>query len=366
MNVDAAARAATRAVDRSATRVDPVAGLDDLLRRHRRQPLRRVVASAAVAVLVAVAAIWAGIALRGPTHIQPTLRPVERFRAGPAPTSVAVTPGAAWVVNAGNSTISRIDPRTGRVQGTFTVSGAPAQGGGLLYAAVGEGRLWVVHRLGHQTAISAIDPSTGQTLDTFGFGDDVLWESGWPGDLAIGAGAVWPALMDEVKRYDATGKQLDRFPLREPNALAVDGRTLWVATADGRLRSIDADTGAVRVRATTEMVARIRVGQGGLWLMTFDGKLLRLDRRTARVVAQVPGTFTAADLAVGPEGVWVYDQHQGAVLRIDPVTNRVVRTIPVISRPLVELYARVLAVGNGAVWVVDKGAGTVVRVDPYR
>jgi streptogramin lyase len=72
------------------------------------------------------------------------------------------------------------------------------------------------------------------------------------------------------------------------------------------------------------------------------------------------------DLAVGPEGVWVYDQQQGAVLSIDPGHNRMARSVPVMSQPLVELDTRVLALGNGAVWVVDKGAGTVVRVDPYR
>jgi streptogramin lyase len=103
-----------------------------------------------------------------------------------------------------------------------------------------------------------------------------------------------------------------------------------------------------------------------MWLLTADGKVLRADRRTGRILAQVPGTFRAADLAVGAEGVWVYDQHQGAVLRIDPGTNRVVRTIPVISQPLVELYSRVLALGDGAVWVVDKGGEAVVRVDPNR
>jgi streptogramin lyase len=83
-------------------------------------------------------------------------------------------------------------------------------------------------------------------------------------------------------------------------------------------------------------------------------------------MAQVPGTFQAADLAVGPEGVWVYDQHQGAVLRIDPGTNQVARTIPVISQPQVELHSHVLALGAGAVWVVDKGGEAVVRVDPNR
>jgi hypothetical protein len=46
-----------------------------------------------------------------------------------------------------------------------------------VFATVAEGRLWVVHlrpdELGpdfRETAISAIDPSTGKTLTTFGFG----------------------------------------------------------------------------------------------------------------------------------------------------------------------------------------------------
>jgi streptogramin lyase len=367
MNVDAHARASARAIDRSALRLDPAVGLDDLLRRHRRQPLQR--AAVAFAVLVVAAAIWAGLGLRGPTPVQPILGPVTRFRVGPAPVSVAVTPGAAWVLNSGDSTAFRMDPRTGRMQASFSV--AKVEGlGGLVYAMVVEGRLWVVHAGGpNESAISAVDPSTNKTLTTIKFGGYALLDVANTGDVTVGSGAVWVALEgeDQVRRLDAaTGKLLDEYPLPKPTALAVDGQTLWVATADGRLRSIDIGSGAVTVRATTELVTRIRVGQGAMWLMTFDGKVLRLDRRTGRIVAQVSGAFQAADLAVGAEGVWVYDQHQGAVLRIDPGTNWVVRTIPVISQPLVEFYSRVLALGDGAVWVVDKGAGTVVRVDPHR
>jgi streptogramin lyase len=369
MNVDARARASAKAIDRSATRLDAVASLDELLRRRRRQPLQRAAAAAAFALLVVAAAIWAGIALRGPTPIGPILGPVTRFRVGPAPVSVAVTPGAAWVLNSGDSTAFRMDPRTGRVQASFSVSQVEGLGG-LAYAMVAEGRLWVVHQWGSdETAISAVDPSTSRTLTTIAFGGYALLDLANTGDVAVGSGAIWVALQgeDQVKRFDAdTGKLLDRFPLPEPTALAVDGQTLWVATADGRLHSVDIGSGAVTVRATSEMVTRIRVGQGGVWLMTFDGKVLRLDRRTGRITAKVPGTFQAADVAVGAEGVWVYDQHQGVVLRIDPGTNRVVRTIPVISQPLVELYSRVLALGDGAVWVVDKGGEAVVRVDPNR
>jgi hypothetical protein len=74
MNLDARARAAAQAIDHSATRLDPVAGLDDLVRRRRRQPLQRA-AAAGLALLVMVVAIWAGVVWRGPTSIEPTLGP---------------------------------------------------------------------------------------------------------------------------------------------------------------------------------------------------------------------------------------------------------------------------------------------------
>ena len=368
MNVHARARASAQAIDRSATRLDPVAGLDDLLRRRRRQPLRRV-AAVALTLLVVAVAIWAGAGLRRPTP-QPTLGPVTRFRVGPAPVSVAVTPGVAWVLNTGNSTISRIDPETGRVQSSFTASFVVDVDGRLVFATVAEGRLWVVHNVGYdETAVTAVDPSTGRALPTIRFGGFVIDALGKQGDLAIGSGAVWVALEgeDHVKRFDGTtGKLLDQYPLDEPTALAVDGQALWVATGDGRLHRINIATGAETARATRELVTRILVGQSGMWLLTADGKVLRADRRTGRIVAKVPGTFQAADLAVGAEGVWIYEQHQGAVLRIDPGTNRIARTIPVISQPLVELYSRVLALGDGAVWVVDKAGEAVVRIDPNR
>jgi streptogramin lyase len=370
MNVDARARASAQAINRSAVRVDPFAGLDDLLRRRRRQPLRRA-AAVAVVLLVLVVAIWVDVVRRGPAPVvQPGPGPVTRIRVGPKPVSVALSAGTAWVLNAGNATISRVNPATNRVQQAFAVPFAKEQGN-LVYATVADGKLWVVHwsDSANDTAISAIDPSSNHTLMTFELGGDVLWEwLGKPGDVAVGAGNVWVALQggeDQVKRFDAaTGDLLATIPLPQPTALAIDGTTVWAATADGRLRSIDTRTGAVAVRATTQMVTRIRVGQGGVWLMTFDGKLLRLDARTGRVVAQVPGAFQAADLAVGAEGVWVYDQNQGTVLQVNPDTNRIQRTIQVIGRPLVEVHSHVLAVGDGAVWVVDKGGEALVRVDP--
>jgi hypothetical protein len=175
MNLDTRARASAQAIDRSTTRLDPVLGLDDLLHRHRRRQQLQRAGVGALALLVVVVAVWTGVVLRGPAPIQPTLGPVEHFRVGPTPVSVAVEPGTAWVLNYGNATISRIDPRTGRVQASFTASFALQRDGGLVFSTVGEGRLWVVYAWGiDETAIAAIDPSTGKTLTTFRLGGFAL------------------------------------------------------------------------------------------------------------------------------------------------------------------------------------------------
>jgi hypothetical protein len=188
MNVHARARASAQAIDRSATRLDPVVGLDDLLRHRRRQPLQRA-AVAALALVVVAVAIWAGAVLRGPTPIQPTLGPVTRFSVGPDPISVAVTPDGAWVLNSGDSTISRIDPGTGRVQSSFTASFAVDTGGRLVFATVAEGRLWVAYNVSYdETAVAVVDPSTGRALTTMRFGGFVIDVLAKPGDLAIRSG----------------------------------------------------------------------------------------------------------------------------------------------------------------------------------
>jgi YVTN family beta-propeller protein len=54
----------------------------------------------------------------------------------------------------------------------------------------------------------------------------------------------------------------------------------------------------------------------------------------------------------------VTELNEDAVLRIDPVMDRVVATIPVGRRPLG------VAVGEGAVWVVNHDNSTLSRVDP--
>ena len=65
---------------------------------------------------------------------------------------------------------------------------------------------------------------------------------------------------------------------------------------------------------------------------------------------------------MSPGAVWVADDVENAVFRIDPVrrTAGVVHQINVGNGPVS------VAVGKGSVWVADNLSGTVDRIDPAR
>lgn len=90
--------------------------------------------------------------------------------------------------------------------------------------------------------------------------------------------------------------------------------------------------------------------------------LKRLDPRTGEEVATITledFATNTTEVAVGAGSTWVSSAsgEAGAVLRVDPETNRVVDRIPVGSPTSV-------AFGHGSVWVTSAGRGTLSRVDP--
>jgi streptogramin lyase len=85
-----------------------------------------------------------------------------------------------------------------------------------------------------RASAQAIDRSATRLDPVAGLDDLLRRQRRQPVQRAIGAGAVWAALHgeDEVQRYDpATGELLDRYPVPDPTALAVDGQTVWVPAA---------------------------------------------------------------------------------------------------------------------------------------
>jgi virginiamycin B lyase len=63
-------------------------------------------------------------------------------------------------------------------------------------------------------------------------------------------------------------------------------------------------------------------------------------------------------IAAGEGAVWVADNEQATLWKVDPVREAAVKTIKVGADPLG------VAVGAGSVWVANSSARTVSRIDP--
>jgi YVTN family beta-propeller protein len=126
-----------------------------------------------------------------------------------------------------------------------------------------------------------------------------------------------------------------------------------------------------------EVVANVAVGRDPAQLAYADGNVwvansrdTTLSKISAETLEAAPPVGIAAseitDLAVGYKSVWLAAGRDGTVLRFDP-TNDVLDTIhmPRLKNGTgVPSYIHAVAVGAGGVWVIDESQLTVFRVDP--
>jgi len=119
---------------------------------------------------------------------------------------------------------------------------------------------------------------------------------------------------------------------------------------------------AARIRLDRSF-ADVDAGFGAAWVAG-QGALLRIDLRTNRVVATIPTPVTGenASIAFGEGAVWVTSgQANGVVYRVDPAANRVTTAIGVPGG------AFGIVVAAGIVWVTqylpEPDPGIVARID---
>ena len=151
-------------------------------------------------------------------------------------------------------------------------------------------------------------------------------------------------------------------PLRgTPMAVAVGEGSVWVTVAEQTLVRIDAETRKVRARIDLGMQPiELAVGNGAVWVLNVDGDaLIRVDPRTDDVVATIPlvrgNSRGAGQVVVGGGAVWVV--HGRRVSRIEPATN----TATVVRPPGV----MTIDYGDDSLWLQSKGYGTEIeRVVP--
>ena len=104
------------------------------------------------------------------------------------------------------------------------------------------------------------------------------------------------------------------------------------------------------------------VADGAAVWVTNRGRIEKLERERAAPVASVVVPAPCGIMAMGFGAVWVANGRDGALCRVDPVSLRVVASVPTgLADPEGELS---VAVGAGSVWVLTDRAGVLSRVDP--
>lgn len=151
-------------------------------------------------------------------------------------------------------------------------------------------------------------------------------------------------------------------------AMDIGYGSLWVPSCDDqKVLRIDLATGRVDARIAVPgegmfPESSVAAGENGVWVLSGTAKpeLVRIDPATNKVANTWPMPERAAAVRAGLGSVWVTVNGlpHAQLLQVDPDTGRVS------ARIRVGLGPRFLTVGAGAVWVMNQADGTVSRVDP--
>ena len=131
---------------------------------------------------------------------------------------------------------------------------------------------------------------------------------------------------------------------------------MLVEPSEPRIAVIEGDEIVEELPAPEGAVA-VRAGYGSLWVPTADHTLERYDLASGSWTT-IPVGPKPRFLDVGFGAVWVMNQGDGSVSRIDAHTGAV-EQVPVTGEPI---GGGDLTVGAGAVWLRTDSA--VVRIDP--
>jgi YVTN family beta-propeller protein len=257
---------------------------------------------------------------------------------GTNPTAVAASRDAIWVVNAGDDTVSRVNPSTHSVQQVIGVGHDPRA------LAVTGDDLWVTNFA--DGTVSRINVIADQVVDTIQVGSN-------PYAVAAGPAGLWVANSGDntIQRIN-TSSGVPGHPIDVgdgPDGLAVDETSIWVANGRaGTVMHIDSRTGA-------PMSPPIPVGSGPSGMARVGAQLWvanELSQNVSRIDVAT-GRATSIDVGDGPTSVaflagaiWVAEKYSGELLRIDPDTG-------VRSRIRVGAPAHGLVEADGHMWVAS-------------
>jgi RNA polymerase sigma-70 factor (ECF subfamily) len=261
---------------------------------------------AALAVTVATAVLWQGLAPTGhPDGARPPALPgvpgLDRHVRDAIPigraagTDLVAGPDAVWVLNRNlppdQDQLVRVDPATDRVVARIPV------GRNALRVAVGDGSVWVLRATSGRVDLVQVDPATNRVDKTSPpLGATSRRDRGVTERLLVAGRVVWAVTGAGVIRYDpAAGTVVEvAGPERvgPVSGLAVAGGSIWVVSGMVVFKLRPGDGTVLQSDAPKELTPMIpsglAAGAGSLWVAG-SGHLARLDAGTGRVAAVVQG-----------------------------------------------------------------------------
>jgi serine/threonine protein kinase len=240
--------------------------------------------------------------------------------------AIVVGAGFVWVQDSLNAQLYKIDPSARSIVGTLTVSTYPA-------ALTTDGTtLWA--------GLSMIDPKSNRVTYRR---DPQCCQ-----DVVFGAGSLWTLNGTAVERLEpSTGRELMLFHVGG-SSLAIGEDVVWVLN---RIRS-QVTPISMRTNKVGDPIAlggdpiALAVGERALWIADRAGAMQRIPISGTGGVETLPLGGHPTDIAYGEGAVWVANCANRTIVRIDPVTTKLVKTTPVRGYPIR------IAVGAGGVWVV--------------
>ena len=321
--------------------------------RRRKQIVVAIagIGSAVAAVAVAAGA-WANrdtpLAVEPGTiiRIDPrSNRVVESIAVGREPAAVLASDDAVWVASERDSTLSRIDLRTGKphaIGGVEKPAFLTRDVRGNVYASAWD-----------YPFVWRIDPNTEEVVHRYRVRTRAL-------GMAVDGGSLWVVdrLANTLDRIDlARGTVTNVIPVgSDPLVLASGYGAVWVANSDDASVSV-IRPGVARPQTVSEIYKPfgIAAGEGAIWVSSYaSSTVTRIDPDTRRKVAEINvvdplSTSRSAlfDVAVGAGAVWVVDRGGQTVVRIDPLTNKVATRIQLPE----DTEPRSISINGDAIWV---------------
>jgi hypothetical protein len=279
------------------------------------------------------------------------------FRAVDTPSSQTRTPTAADTV-ANTAPKSEIEARIRLPEPAFRV-------------ATGEGSVWVLTRAPNP-AVWRIDPTSN---DVVGAPTRLPVD---PWDLVVGSGSVWVApngADGRIIRFDAqSGRITSRIsarPIYFGGEIAFGGGYVWIGNDDERYKGgstvskLDpATNGVVGDPVRLGSPQSLAFGEGALWDADHSGWLVKIDPATLKISARQRLDFGPHGVLVAEGAVYLADSHGKRLLKADPETANIRKTVTLPLGPIYPVYGfGALWTGSEAVWHGEPD-DRVVRIDP--